>query len=499
MGTVDLLQSRSHINKETTEVSNNTPLTIKLIMVLSKVIPSLLLLIVMDTFETQYLLVNIGKDPIASRSLGKAGALLPSTRDIVPFLNQVESLESPKLTNSSETSRFMASPSMDTKCLEQPLPVKVDCHPEMNATKERCEARDCCWNQNENPFCFFPKLNCIWSTWNEGPCTETCGKGMKIITRVKIQEEAFGGTCEGEESKIEECKMRDCPPPQRLTPVQKCCVRNGLPNHCLSYCKQSEESLVSRSSDNVCLGKIDVIAKCQNAQEPAKQYSPRERCCLGQGVPTQCLAGCQQNSTAIQSRSQGGSTCANHINKIMRCHRNEGELSLCTEYSFGQCLRPIREFGQESTEGQRSAAECQKWGNDLFPGYKFYTFRPGPPSVCTVYTVDLIDYLDGCQHITGSPDHPTNICVKPTINTCNAFGRTNCDRSWDMLESGIANTSLEECRLFCKQYRARTCSHFQYDRTSRRCVLYGEGRPSECDVVFGPPEPAYNHCFSLTN
>ena len=63
----------------------------------------------------------------------------------------------------------------------------------------------------------------------------------------------------------------DFPNLERLTPVQKCCVRNGLPNHCLSYCKQSEESLVSRSSDNVCLGKIDVIAKCQNAQEPAKQ------------------------------------------------------------------------------------------------------------------------------------------------------------------------------------------------------------------------------------
>ena len=65
-----------------------------------------------------------------------------------------------------------------------------------------------------HPFFYILELNCIWSTWNEGPCTETCGKGMKMSTRVKIQEEAFGGTCEGEESKIEECKMRDCPPPR---------------------------------------------------------------------------------------------------------------------------------------------------------------------------------------------------------------------------------------------------------------------------------------------
>ena len=57
----------------------------------------------------------------------------------------------------------------------------------------------------------------------------------------------------------------------RLTPVQNCCVQNGLPNHCLSYCKPSEESLVSRSNDNECLGKMDIIAKCQNAQEPEKQ------------------------------------------------------------------------------------------------------------------------------------------------------------------------------------------------------------------------------------
>ena len=33
-----------------------------------------------------------------------------------------------------------------------------------------------------------------------------------MSTRVKIQEEAYGGTCKGEESKIEDCKMRDCPP-----------------------------------------------------------------------------------------------------------------------------------------------------------------------------------------------------------------------------------------------------------------------------------------------
>lgn len=102
-----------------------------------------------------------------------------------------------------------------------------------------------------------------------------------------------------------------------------------------------------------------------------------------------------------------------------------GELSLCTEYSFGQCLRPSREFGQESTEGQRSAAECQKWANDRRSGYKFFTFRPGPPSVCTAYFVDLIHYLDGCQHITGSPDHPTDICVKPTLNTCNVSYHLN--------------------------------------------------------------------------
>ena len=53
--------------------------------------------------------------------------------------------------------------------------------------------------------------------------------------------------------------------------MQNCCVRNGLPNHCLSYCKPSEESLVSRSNGNECLRKMDIIAKCQHAQEPEKQ------------------------------------------------------------------------------------------------------------------------------------------------------------------------------------------------------------------------------------
>ena len=133
---------------------------------------------------------------------------------------------------------------LDPKCSERPVPVKIDCHPEPNATKSRCESKGCCWNSFEDPFCFEPskygifhqinrcyhkksfvltigvllllisysELDCIWGEWVEGKCSATCGNGQKISIRTKDRMERHGGTCTGPATKIESCNLKDCPP-----------------------------------------------------------------------------------------------------------------------------------------------------------------------------------------------------------------------------------------------------------------------------------------------
>ena len=44
-----------------------------------------------------------------------------------------------------------------------------------------------------------------------GECSTTCGAGTRTNTRVKLVEEANGGTCDGEPTEIEECQAGECP------------------------------------------------------------------------------------------------------------------------------------------------------------------------------------------------------------------------------------------------------------------------------------------------
>ncbi len=54
-------------------------------------------------------------------------------------------------------------------------------------------------------------MECIWSKWENGECSKTCGGGNRTNTRVKIVEEMHDGICEGDPTVIEECNMQECP------------------------------------------------------------------------------------------------------------------------------------------------------------------------------------------------------------------------------------------------------------------------------------------------
>ena len=51
----------------------------------------------------------------------------------------------------------------------------------------------------------------MWSTWEIGQCTATCGKGNRQKNRKKLLEEKDGGICRGDYHEIEDCNMKKCP------------------------------------------------------------------------------------------------------------------------------------------------------------------------------------------------------------------------------------------------------------------------------------------------
>ena len=54
-------------------------------------------------------------------------------------------------------------------------------------------------------------VNCEWGEWVIGTCSENCGGGIRHNFREKIQEELFGGTCEGNANVVEQCNAEPCP------------------------------------------------------------------------------------------------------------------------------------------------------------------------------------------------------------------------------------------------------------------------------------------------
>ena len=81
-----------------------------------------------------------------------------------------------------------------------------------------------------------------------------------------------------------------------------------------------------------------------------------------------------------------------------------------------------------------------------------------------------------------------------------AFGRGNCKHSWNEIEHSHKLDNLEMCRKFCDMSETKECSHFEYNKSNGICVIYDTtNRNIECDLVFGPPQPAYKDCFPQIN
>ena len=52
---------------------------------------------------------------------------------------------------------------------------------------------------------------CVWSDWNTGVCSKTCGGGEMTKTRTRTVTEKYGGTCNGRPTFSEACNTNKCP------------------------------------------------------------------------------------------------------------------------------------------------------------------------------------------------------------------------------------------------------------------------------------------------
>ena len=64
-------------------------------------------------------------------------------------------------------------------------------------------------------------MDCEWDDWVEGDCSRTCGAGQQNNTRVKLVEEANGGTCTGESSNVTSCLVSECPGTHSNLPIKR--------------------------------------------------------------------------------------------------------------------------------------------------------------------------------------------------------------------------------------------------------------------------------------
>ena len=55
-------------------------------------------------------------------------------------------------------------------------------------------------------------VDCQWSDWNVGKCSEDCGSGVRINTRIIKVNSSYGGQkCSGDSNFTEICNVQECP------------------------------------------------------------------------------------------------------------------------------------------------------------------------------------------------------------------------------------------------------------------------------------------------
>ena len=64
-------------------------------------------------------------------------------------------------------------------------------------------------------------IDCIWGAWGDyGPCSKSCGGGVKLRTRVLAQEAMHGGSCSPSSAVLQACNTDPCPQGTRYSDLE---------------------------------------------------------------------------------------------------------------------------------------------------------------------------------------------------------------------------------------------------------------------------------------
>ena len=70
-----------------------------------------------------------------------------------------------------------------------------------------------CFNMLKCDFYTICLVDCKWDNWSEWEdCSKSCGGGVQIASRGKLQEDLFGGKpCDSESTRQRNCNSGQCP------------------------------------------------------------------------------------------------------------------------------------------------------------------------------------------------------------------------------------------------------------------------------------------------
>ena len=116
---------------------------------------------------------------------------------------------------------------------------------------EYCNIQDCA-------------TDCQWSEWHYGPCSRTCGRGERLISRTeRVKAQNGGRPCFGDGTKTEYCNNQDCPVDCQWSAWNKegnCSRSCGGGRQIFSR----REEIKSKNGGRPCLGSDTKIETCND-------------------------------------------------------------------------------------------------------------------------------------------------------------------------------------------------------------------------------------------
>lgn len=94
--------------------------------------------------------------------------------------------------------------------------------PGVPSVEESCNVEEC-------------PVDCTWSEWTVGECSQTCGEGVTMNHREMFVEMFGGNPCEGEAVVTETCLIEECP----VCPEEKSTWCSTYVSWVPSYCQES--------------------------------------------------------------------------------------------------------------------------------------------------------------------------------------------------------------------------------------------------------------------